>query len=196
MTTGDRELQRLTEEWQATEVPGVPPDRIRDYVRQRSRLLALWIASEAIVGVAGLTFILYLVVVESDRVHQVLMLALALAVVALLAFDAWNWRGTLRASAEDTATFLTLSMERLGRFRRAIRMSWLFLAVQVVVFTPWIWYRLYGREVFPTVRQQVFAWGLLIGLSVAAAVWTLLVTRWVKRDRQVLEGLARELTSE
>ncbi len=194
MTTRDRELQHWMDDWQATEVPGTPPAAIRDYVRRRSRLLALWISAEVIVGVGGLAFVLLLVLAESDRVHQLLMGLLALIIVAVLAFDWWNWRGTLRVSAEDTTTFVTLSMERLRRVRRAFRVSWLLLAAQVTVFTPWIWYRLYVQPGAATNRQQVFAWGLLIGMSSSAAVWTLLAARWVNRDARVLEGLARELT--
>lgn len=193
MTTPDRELQHWMKDWQATELPGTPPDRIRDYVRRRSRLLALWIVTEAIIGLGGLGFALYLILAESDRVHQALMAILGLVIVAALAFNVANWRGTLRASAADTRTFVMLSAERLRRARRAVRASWLFLAGQVAVFTPWIAYRLYGREIAPTARQQLFAWGLLIGVSVSAAVWAVFAARWLKRDAGVLESLAREL---
>jgi hypothetical protein len=191
--TGDLELQRWMDDWQASEVPGTPPARIRDHVRRRSRLLALWIAGEAIVGVGGLAFVLYWIVAVPDRVHQLLMSALAAVIIAVLVFDVWNWRGTLRASAEDTRTFMILSIERLRRVRRAIGVSWLLLAMQVAVFTPWIAYRLYYREPAATMGQQVFAWGLLIGMSASAIVWTRFAARWVDRDTDVLESLAREL---
>jgi hypothetical protein len=196
MTMTDREMQGWIDEWQATEVPGAPPAEIRSYVRRRSRLLALWIAAEVTIGVGGLLFVLYFMFTVSGGVHQLAMALLAAIVVAVLAFDSWNWRGTLSASAEDTTTFLTLSMERLRRVRRALRVSWLLIAAQVAVFTPWVWYRLYARPEAATARQQGFAWGLLIGMSVGAAVWTVLVDRWATRDARVLDALAKELGEE
>lgn len=196
MTTTDRELQHWIDDWQATDVPGAPPDAIRDYVRRRSRMLALLVASEVLVGISGLAFVSYHIYRESDWTERLAMGLLAAIIVAVLGFDWWNWRGTLRASAEDTATFVTLSMERLRRVRRALGVSWLVLAAQVLVFTPWVWYRLYAGPSAATARQQVFAWGLLIGVSAGAAVWTVLVSRWVTRDAGVLENLAQELVED
>ena len=61
-----------------------------------------------------------------------------------VAFGVWNWRGVRAASAQNTQAFVSLSIERARRLRRAIRAGWVVLTIEVAVFVPWVWYRLYG----------------------------------------------------
>lgn len=192
MTDSDRELQQWIDEWQATELPGPPAPAMRDYVGRRSRLLQIWLVAEAAIIVVSVAVLLLYIAAHDNAVERSTMLLLLAIVLAVSAFEWWNWRGMLRASAEDTATFVRLSLERLRRVRRAITVSWIVLAAQVIVFTPWIW----SRTAASTMGARLLAWGWLLGFTVATVVGILFVRRWVGRETQLLQSLARELKAE
>jgi hypothetical protein len=196
--SGDSELdvQRLIGVWQAPSAASTAADDIRDYVRRRSRLLRLWFGGELAVGTAFLAFLTHRAVTHSDPVEQLAMALLALITAAAMAFGIWNWYGALDASAADTRTFVAISTARAHRLARSIRASWVVLAAQIAVFTPWVYHRLYAGGRDPSLASEVFGWGLLTMMVILAVVFILAVQWWARRDATVLRQIRRELDEE
>jgi hypothetical protein len=189
----DREWRTWSEEWLATGEPEASAVQIREYVRRRSRWIRIWIAADTIVGVPVLAFLLHRVVTHPDVLEKVAMGMLALITIGAVAFSWWNWRGAIRATSESTATFLNLSVDRSRRLLRSIRAGWIMLVLQAVVFTPWVWHRLYGDGRVPSPGQELFGWGLLAGLLGTAALALHALHAWAIRDAEALADLGREL---
>jgi hypothetical protein len=192
----DRDWSTWTEDWLAAGEPEAPAAQIREYVRRRSRWIGIWVAADSMVGAAVLGFLLHRVVTHPDVLEKVAMGMLALITIGAVAFSWWNWRGAIRATSESTATFLDLSADRSRRLLRSIRAGWILLTLQAAVFTPWVWHRVYGNGRVPSAGQELFGWGLLVGLLGTAAIALYALRRWAIRDAQALDYLRRELGDE
>jgi hypothetical protein len=146
-----------------------------------------------LIGTAFLAFLVHRAVTHPDPIEKLAMGLLAAITVATMAFGIWNWRGMLRASAEDTRTFVALAAERSRRLARGVRAAWVVLAAQVAVFTPWVYYQLYAGGRKPALRIEVFGWGYLALVSGLAIVFILAVQSWSRRDAAAFEQIRREL---
>jgi hypothetical protein len=187
------DLQALAADWQAPSAPATPAEQVRDHVRRRGRLFAVWASVEVLIGTGFLVFLVHRAVTHPDPIEKLAMGLLAAIAAATMAFGIWNWRGTLGASAEDTRTFVALAAERSRRLARGVRASWVVLAAQVAVFTPWVYYQLYGGGRTPPPRIEIFGWGYLILMTVLAIAFILALQSWSRRDAAAFEQIRREL---
>lgn len=172
-----------------------PAEEIRLHVRKRERLLIGWLVGDVVIGLGSFTFLLHRALTHSDPLENLAMGLLAVAVLAISIFEGYNWRGALGTSAETTATYLTLALDRSQRLRRSLRAGWPLLAAEVSVFIPWTWYQLHGNGTAASAERSVFAWGLLITMTAIGALALTLAQRWADRDAADLEILRSELLS-
>lgn len=198
MTSPDSELRQWMDLWHAPSGAGAPatPEAVHGHVEHRSRLLAVWLTGEVAVSVGAVVFLLHRAVTNPDPFEQVSMGLLACVVVSALWLSLWNWRGVVRASTSSTSGFLALSCERVRRFRRAIRIGWSLLLVEVAVFVPWVWHQLYGGSRVPSDSAERFGWGWLAGITMLGIVLLVGLDRWTRREAEILEGMRRELEGE
>jgi hypothetical protein len=192
----DRELQQWLEAWQTVSEPATGPEAIRDHVARRSLMLTVWFGTEVTICTVALTFLLHRALTETDPVEILAMGAFAVIAGGSLLFSLWNWRTGLRNSSGTTADFVTLSIDRVRRMRRAIRFGWGILVCEVLVFVPWIWRQLYAGVQPPSASAERFAWGLLGGLTALGLLLLIGLQRWISREAHILEGLRRELGDE
>ena len=195
-TQMEQDLREWMDDWLSdagTSTPIVAAEEIRNHVRRRERVLALWAAADAVMGLAFLTFLVRRAITDPDPVEKLAMGLLVAIVVAVLGFAWWNWRSGLRASAESTSAFLAIALDRSRRLRLSIRAGWVVLAAEVAVFAPWIWYHLHEEGSAPTVERAAAAWGFLAGMVGLGAIALLLVRAWAHRDARRIEGLRREI---
>lgn len=185
--TGVPDLDGLAREWQAMDWPGSPDDRVRRYVRTRSRLLMLWVVGEGLVGAVALPWLLYLAWTMPAAGDRVAMLSLALVVVMAVAAGWWNWRDVLGHRAESTAAFLDLSLRRLQRVRWALRAGVITLLAEVAIFGTWIASR---------PGSSVFGWTLLLVMAAGGVGFLLTARRWLDREARRLDSLRREVVGE
>jgi hypothetical protein len=190
----DRDFAQWREQWQA----GAPRDisteeQIRHYVKRRSGLLWSWVVAEFVIAGIALPILVYLGLASEVEVERFAMLALAVLTVATVMFSWWNWRGVLRASATSVAEYVAVSAERLRRMRLAWRIAWILLTAEVALFTIWIWDHLYSGARVLDAGAERFAWGWLIGFTVAFVIYLIVLGRWIARDQQRFEALTREL---
>ncbi|MEW6321335.1 MAG: hypothetical protein AB1635_09625 [Acidobacteriota bacterium] len=191
----NHDLDQWTRAWHADEAPVTPPDAIRGHVRRRSRRLRVWLAGEAAVGLGALAVLARLIVVETDPAERAAFALLGLVVLGATLFAWHNWRDVLAPSADTTAHYLELAVERARRARRAVAAGWWILGAEVAVFVPWIGYRLYGGVESATAESQAFAWGLLAALCAAAMVALVAAGRWARRDEATIAALRGEISS-
>jgi hypothetical protein len=191
-----QDLHEWIADWQeesATSMRATPAEEIRRHVRKRERLLIAWLVGDVVIGLGFAIFLLHRVLTHPDPIEKLAMGLLLLAVFAVGLFEGYNWRGSLAASAETTATYLTLALDRSRRLRRSLRAGWLLLGAEILVFVPWTWYQLHGNGVTPTAERSVLAWGLLFTMSVIGALSLRLAQRWATRDAANLVCLRSEL---
>ncbi|MGH8722274.1 MAG: hypothetical protein ACREU4_09835 [Burkholderiales bacterium] len=181
--------------WQ-TDGEAAAPDAIRRHVERRTLMLSVWVAAEVVLCAGMLAFLLHRAATDPDPVERLAMGLLALITAGAVAFSLWNWRGAIRASTSTTSAFVALSLERSRRLRRAIYMGWAILAAEVVVFVPWVWHRLYGGPLAPSVDAERFGWGLLAGLTTLAMVMLAGLHAWARREARILDELRKELEAE
>jgi hypothetical protein len=129
----------------------------------------------------------------TDAVERWAMALLALITMAAMCVGWWNWRGSLMASANTTAEFVSVSAERLRRMRHAWRIGWIVLIAEVAVFVVWIWNNLYGQRVPHTALAERFAWGWLAAMTLSAVIFLLWIDRRIRRDVEKFDALKREL---
>jgi hypothetical protein len=167
--------------------------QIRQYVTRRGRLVRSFRIADLVVGAIALPVLGYRAWLAGNNIERAAMIGLAVITIAAIVFGWWNSRGILQASATTTSEYAALSAERLRRLRLGWRIAWAVLAGQVVVFTVWIWNRLYAGANPPDPRLEQFAWAWLAGLSLIAAASLLWFGRWISRDAARFEALRREL---
>jgi hypothetical protein len=195
-TETNQDLREWIADWQDESTASshsTPAEEIRRHVRRRERLLVWWLAGDFVVGVAFFTFLLHRAVTHPDPIEKLAMGLLTLAVAAIAAFEVYNWRGTLGASAETTSAHLSLALDRSRRLQKGLRAGWPLLASEVAVLAPWIWYQLHGNGAAATIEQSLFGWGLLTTLTGAGGLALILLQRRARRDAATLESLRREL---
>ena len=186
------------QDWQA----GAPGDhdqasaeRIRQYVTRRGRMVRGFRVADFVVGAIALPVLGYRAWIADNNIERASMIGLAVITIAAIVFGWWNSRGILQASATTTSEYAALSAERLRRLRFGWRMAWVVLVAQVVIFTVWIWNRLYSGATPPTPRLEQFSWAWLAGFTLIAIVSLLWFGRWITRDAERFEVLRKELDS-
>lgn len=196
MTAPDEhpDFAQWSQDWQAGGEADIErQEQIRHYVARRSGFVFSLIVVDFVVGGIALPVLLYLGVMTNDDAQRYAMLGLASMTVGVLGFGWWNWRGVLRASATSVSDYIAISAERLRRMRMAWRVAWMVLVTEVIVFSLWIWNRLYGGPVPASAAAERFAWLWLAGVSAAAAIGLIFFGRWLSRDAARFEALRREL---
>jgi hypothetical protein len=168
-------------------------ERIRQYVTRRGRLVRSFRVADFVVGAIALPVLGYRAWIADNDIERAAMIGLAAITIAATAFGWWNSRGILQASATTTSEYAALSAERLRRLRFGWRMAWVVLLAQVVVFTIWIWNRLYSSANPPHPRVEQLSWAWLAGFTLIAVVSLLWFGRWLSRDAARFEDLRREL---
>ena len=194
MNAQDPNFSAWAEDWQA----GAPSaeasaDRIRKYVTRRGVIVRSFMAADFVVCAIALPVLGYFAWVADDSVERVAMLGLAAITVAATSFSWWNWRGTVGKAATTTAEYVAISAERLRQLRRGLRIAWIVLSAQVVVFTVWIWNRLYTSATPPDAQVAQFSWAWLAGFTFVAVVSLMWFGRWIARDAERFEALRRQL---
>lgn len=192
-TSAEHEWQEWVDTWQADSGPLAPPEAIRQYVRRRSRLLAVWVTGEVIVALGFSSFLVHRTLTDPDPAERLAMGLLALIAAAALVASWWTWRGAIRSSGLSTAAFVALAIERSRRVRRAIGVGWGILVAELAVFVPWVWHGLYGGADAPSRDAERFGWGLLVGLTTLAVLFLGSLHAWARADRVRIENLRREI---
>ena len=184
----DRELQMWMDDWAVPSDDAMPIEVIGLHVRRRSRLLAVWVASEVLIFAAFTPFLTYRALTHPDPVERVVMAMLAAIVVAASVFSYRNWSGTWVPAAETTASFLELSYERCRRLQRAIVAGWVILGAEVFVFVPWI-----AHVVATGPGAVLWPWAWLAFVTTCAAAGLLAVRRWLGHETAALDEMRRAI---
>ncbi|HYE86907.1 MAG TPA: hypothetical protein VEA16_11165 [Vicinamibacterales bacterium] len=195
MTTADdqREFAQWAQQWQAAAPQDVSTaEQIRHYVKRRGGLVWSFVVTDFVIGGIALPILLYFGVMTTSDVQRFAMFSLASMTVAAVGFGWWNWRGVLRASAASVSDHIAISAERIRRMRLALRVAWLLLAAEDIVFTVWIWNRLYSDGP-PAAGAALFTWTWLIGFSLVAVAGLVFFGRWLERDAARFEAMRQEL---
>ncbi len=165
------------------------PGKIARRTQSRTRLLAVWVAVEIAIAGAAVPVLVYLAWVARDAVERAAMGTLSVACLAVLVFVVWNWRGAWRSRAASQQAFVELSLVRCRRFRRAIGVGWLLLAVEIFCFVPWIALRLGAGAPAASLGAYTF----LALFAIGGVLFLLALARWVSREETIILGFAREL---
>lgn len=189
----DPELEAWVSDWQSGTGREPSADAIRVYAQGRSRFMWKWALAELSVGVVALPLLAYMAWTTTDAIERWAMGLLAVITIAAMGVGWWNWRGSLLASANTTAQFVSVSAERLRRMRQAWRIGWIVLVAEVAVFSVWVWNHLYGQAVPHTPFAERFAWGWLATMSMLAVLFLLWLDRRIRHDVEKFEALKREL---
>jgi hypothetical protein len=190
----DREMKAWIDDWQAGTSEGPAARQIRHYVQRRSRLLKIFFVIDTLIGVSFGAFLIHRTVTHPDPFEKLAMGLLAAIAIGVTIFGWINWRGAITARGEDTATFVALAVSRTQRMQRSVRAAWCVLAAQCLVFTPWVWHRVYGDPASPASgAAQVMSWGLLVVMLSLAVAFVLTVQRWARREARIVAALQREL---
>lgn len=192
--TDDRDLQQWADDWKASPYDSGSAEEIRHYVKRRSGLFWSFAVADFVIGGLALPVLVYLGVSTRSATERAAMASLVFITIATLIFGWWNRRGVLRSRATAIADYVAISAERLRRMRMAWRIGWIVLAAQVVVFTIWVWNRLYGGSTPPSIGAERFGWSWLAGMTIASALALLYFGRWLSRDEEWFAALRRELT--
>jgi hypothetical protein len=192
----DADFAKWRREWQASAPrEDATAEQIRRYVQQRGRLIGWFIVTDIVIVAVALPVLAYFAWLASGAVERAAVLALIAVVVVAVCFGWWNWRGVWRSTAATTSEFITMAAARLDRMRIAVRAAWLFLAVEMAIFTVWVWARLYAGGRRPASGEELFAWLWLAGFSAAFALALARFSRWLTRDRAKFDALHAELES-
>jgi hypothetical protein len=192
-SNNDRDLEQWAADWQAAPDHVESADQIRRYVKQRTGLLWSFAVADFIVGGIALPVLVYFGVAAESDVERLAMMALASITIATVMFGWWNRRGVLRSSATTIAAYVAISAERLRRMKTAVRIGWVVLLAEVIVFSIWIWDRIHSGTRVAQPGEAQFAWSWLSGFTLLAIFGLVKFGRWVKRDEARFEALQREL---
>ena len=189
----DLNLKQWTEDWQAAPYDAESAEEIGHYVKQRTGLLWAFAIADLVIGGLALPVLVYLGMTSSSEAERLAMSSLASITVAAVSFGWWNRRGVLRSRATTIAEYVAISTERLRRMRLALRIGWLLLVAQDIVFAFWIWNRVYSGARAFSIDAERFAWSWFAGMTIAAVIGLLCFGRWIRRDEERFEALRREL---
>jgi hypothetical protein len=197
MTTSDNlDLQQLATDWQAAPYDVESAEQIRHYVKRRTFLLWSFAVADIVIGALVLPVLAYVGISSNSDVERMAMMGLASITVAAVLFGWWSRRGVLRSTATTIADYVAISAERIRRMRTALRIGWVVLVAEDVVFSIWIWDRLYSGSRVAAAGEEWFAWTWLAGFSLAAALGMVKFGRWLARDAERFEALRREFESD
>jgi hypothetical protein len=188
----DPELQEWSSDWKSDADREYSEAAIRLYAQGRNRFMWTWILLELTIGGIALPILGYLGWMATDQMERNAMWMLAGFTVAVMGMGWWNWRGSLLASVKTTAEYVAVSAERLRRMRQAWRIGWIVLAGQIVMFSVWIWRRLYVVTE-ASGGSKLFAWGWLLFMTLLAVAFLVWMDGSIRRDTDKFEALKREL---
>jgi hypothetical protein len=192
----DIDLKEWTGDWQAAPYDVQSAEQIRRYVAHHTGLLWSFAVADFVIGGIALPVLVYIGVTTEQDVERFAMAGLASLTIAAVMFGWWNKRGVLRSSATTIADYVAISVERLHRMRQAWQIGWLVLTVEVVVFTVWVWNRLYSGPGAPSAGAERFAWSWLSGFTLIAIVGLIVFRRWIDREARRFDELRRELEAD
>ena len=188
MTTAEQDFSAWAVEWQETEPEGTELRELRARIG--------WHQLRSILGLsAPLAMLTAYSAATWSRPEPFVVASLAfvwIAVVASVAFQAWNMRGTWRAEYKSVRTFAELSRRQLHRRLRALAFGWGLLGVELAFFVPWIPWVVRNRD------GEVTASSLVRPYAFLAAVVTVFVvcSTWIKyrarRQLAEIEGFLEE----
>jgi hypothetical protein len=190
------DLGGWTADWRAGEAPdGELPGVVLRRVRSGRWRQAAYTVFEALVA----TGVLALVIVQAVRMPVAwnvgAMAALALLIVASMAFSIWNRSGTWRPAAESTRAFLDLVALRLERRLRALRAGLWLVAVEGAVLAPWVALAQAARAertgVPVSAGDYAVAFAMLgawLGLVAAGCLWLIRRTRRQLGEIEAVRG--------
>jgi hypothetical protein len=168
--------------------PAPPTEALVRLVRRRGRWLHVTMIAEMAISLIALVAVTAIAVVESDPVERLAMAALAIIAAAAGVFSHVNWRHMQTPIAATTSEYLALAAARCQRLQRGVRAGWAVLAAEALVFVPWLWYR---SGTPPSIAD--WPWNFLAAMLAAGAVAVLLLDRWSRRERRIVEELNEEL---
>jgi hypothetical protein len=193
-TDEQRDFLEWSQDWQAgAERDVATEEQIRHYVAKRGSFIYSMVLTDFIIGGIALPILLYLGVYTTSDVERYSMLGLASITVGTVCFGWWNWRSVLRASATSVSEYIAISNERFRRMRLAVRVGWMVLVAQVVIYSIWIPSHVHSGGLPPSPGALRFAWTWLAGFAGAAAIGLIFFSRWLERDAARFESLQREL---
>ncbi len=189
---GDDELARWREQWRGeAPAPRLDLDDIRRRARRRDLGLLLYLAGCVLVAVVG-TGVMFWVAAESGKAVDFGVAAgLTLLVVWALVFELNSLRGLWRPSAETPAAFLDLAIARTRRWLKVVRFSWWLMALEVLLFVPWLLVRFEERQA--DLGDRLLGFGFLAVMVGMVAVGVVLLRRWALRRLETLLALRRSL---
>jgi hypothetical protein len=193
-TDEQRDFLEWSQDWQAgAERDVATEEQIRHYVAKRGSFIYSMVLADFIIGGIALPILLYLGVYTTSDVERYAMLGLASITVGTVCFGWWNWRSVLCASATSVSEYVAISNERFRRMRLAVRVGWMVLAAQVVIYSIWIPNHVHSSGLPPSPGALRFAWTWLAGFAGAAAIGLIFFSRWLERDAARFESLQRDL---
>ena len=190
MNGEELEWSGWVEEWQRVDAGPVEPSLGRR-VQSRSRLLAVWIATEMAIAAIAVAVLTWFAVTSPLAADRIAMGTLAVVCIATAIVALWNWRGTWRPADASQRSFLDVSLLRCHRLRRATISGWWILAVEVLCFVPWIAARSGAIGAAAGTYVRAYLW--LAAFVVAAIVFLIAVRRWADREEAAIRDLAASL---
>lgn len=182
----DPDLREWIDDWQQGAEPAAAARQsIRDRVKRQSFFQKLIAAGEVLVGAGILAFLAVAVWGVSKPLELPVALAFLLLLAGAIAYSTWNRRGLWKPSAETASAFLVLSEARCRGRLRAVRASYVILAIEIAIFVPWIWSR-HGGAAGPALAR---AYTFLAVFVAVAAVVLVLIRRRTLRDLKELDAL-------
>jgi hypothetical protein len=189
----DPGLKEWASDWQAGHEQTPPDEALRRFTKHRGKFLVAWMTSDFVIGGVVLPLLAYIGWSATDAVERFTMTALASLTFGLMWFGVWNWTGAIDSAALTTTEFVALSVRRFHHMRQALQIGWGLLALEVALFSSWIWNHLYGGGRSHTEAAERLAWGWLAGVTTIAVVVLIAGGRWIARDAARFEALKREL---
>jgi hypothetical protein len=189
MSESDRDWERWRNEWTSEAVPPLVAGAARAAVAgeqrriDRVRLIEAALATVAVGGVAAT--LLHTAATEDIAMAAVVIAAL----VVVAAVELTGRREAATPTGESTDAFLALSIRRCRRQLRAVRFTWVLLALAAVFFVPW-WTS--GFRVHPDALTSPLSlatsWLPLVTM-LATLGWSLRVRHRVQRELVRLDTL-------
>jgi len=199
--TPDPEWRDLMEAWQSEAPEERAPAPLSDEVRRRIRKRVRWAsyrlllkAAANVITSVGMIVWLSLILDFRQTADLAVMIASVIFIIAGMTFSFWNFRGTWWPTAESTATFVDLSLERCRRKLVALRFCYIFLAVELAFMIPWaVWALLSRADPWaPGAWFAVFGW--MAFFSAAMSAWAAWYKKRTLREMAEWEELRRSLS--